>query len=56
MVVFREGKNFSPHLCLLVGTGAPIQLVTVVSSPKINIMRHGSNQYFPFSTAVVRIL
>jgi hypothetical protein len=56
MVLFIEGKNFSPHLCLLAGTGAPIQLVTAVSSPKINITWHESRQSSPFSTVVVGML
>jgi len=56
MVIFTEGKNFSPNLCMLTGAGAPFQLVTVVSSPKINVMWHESRQSSPFSTAVVRIL
>jgi len=27
MVIFMESKNFSPHLCVMAGTGAPIQFV-----------------------------
>jgi hypothetical protein len=53
MVIFIEAKTFSRHLCMSAGTGAPVQLVTVVSSPKINTTCHEARQSSPLSTAVV---
>jgi hypothetical protein len=56
MVIFIEGKAFSRHLCMSAGTGAPVQLVTVVSSPNTNTMWHEARQSSPLTTAVVRIV